>query len=77
MGRKFAGIDVARRASEVVLGIMNERKWSKTEMARQLGTTRYVIYLWLEGLTSPDVPSLQKIHALGGDVLYIVTGERR
>lgn len=76
MGRNFAGLDVARRASEVVLNIMDERNWNISEMAIKIRARRQDIYNWIKGEGIPDIVSLKKIHALGGDILYIVTGER-
>lgn len=49
---------------------------SLTFAAKALRCDRRIFSYWTNGQT-PDTRQLAKIHYLGGDVIYILTGKRR
>lgn len=67
-----AQIEIGRRAHCEVL-----RLFDKMEDARRaLGmTSNQLIYDWMDGC-APSAKYLQRLHYLGADVIYILTGRR-
>ena len=65
-------ISIGRRAYEEV-----ERIFGKDVDARaKLGMkSRQLLYDWMEGV-SPSAKYLQRLHYVGADVIYILTGVR-
>ena len=43
--------------------------------AAALGSDRKIVYTWHQG-NAPTAIYLQRLHELGADVLYILTGQR-
>lgn len=50
--------------------------YSNTELAQALGCSQTAINQWITGLTIPYAYYLAKLHRIGCDVIYILTGER-
>ena len=52
------------------------RLWpSPTEAAKKMGCHRNVVYTWERG-TAPSALFLARLDALGGNVLYVITGRK-
>lgn len=66
-------IEIGHRAFEEV-----SRLFESVKEARQMiGTNSHkLIYDWMEGV-APSAKYLQRLHYLGADVIYILTGVRR
>lgn len=65
-------IEIGQRAFEEVL-----RLFDRTEDAKAaLGVTgNRILYDWMSG-SSPSAKYLQRLHFVGADVIYILTGRR-
>ena len=50
--------------------------YSNTELSRAMGCSQTAIKQWITGDTIPYAYYLAKLHYLGCDVIYILTGER-
>jgi hypothetical protein len=77
MSRRKARLEIGQRAFEEVDKIFNVRKYGGTIMAtKTIGCHKNAIYEWGNG-KSPDAIHLQRLHELGADVIYILTGVRK
>lgn len=66
-------IEIGHRAFEEVSRLFESMK----EARQMIGTnSRKLIYDWMEGV-APSAKYLQRLHYLGADVIYILTGVRR
>lgn len=50
--------------------------FSQPELGKLLGADKKTLYNWEKGKSVPDSADLAMFHAIGGDVLYILTGSR-
>lgn len=55
---------------------INRLDISDAELSRKLGCSRTAINQWISGHTIPYAYYLAKLHYLGCDVIYILTGDR-
>lgn len=66
-------IEIGHRAFEEASRLFESMK----EARQMIGTnSRKLIYDWMEGV-APSAKYLQRLHYLGADVIYILTGVRR
>lgn len=72
MKRKF-DIEMGRRMCEEINRILPGK--SQRKVAVMLGCNKNAIKAWEDGCT-PSAMYLARIHHLGGDVIWILTGER-
>lgn len=72
MKRKF-DIEMGRRMCEEINRILPGK--SQRKVAVMLGCNKNAIKAWEDGCT-PSAMYLARIHRLGGDVIWILTGER-
>ena len=76
MPKRKADIEVGKRAFEEINRIFNLNKCgSITKVAKSIGCDKKTIYGWENGLT-PGTTYLIRLHHLGADVIYIMTGVR-
>ena len=68
-----AQIEIGRRAFEEVLRIIPKQKDAKTLLGMN---SNQLLYDWMEGC-APSAKYLQRLHYLGADVIYILTGMRQ
>lgn len=66
-----ADIEIGRRAFE----FFNARPEGVIAYCKKVGISHNTVYAWLYGNT-PSVYFLVKLHSLGADVMYILTGAR-
>lgn len=71
MPRRKADPCIGERAFEEAYTIAD----TLPEASKLLGADRKLLYSWLHGAT-PEVFYLLKLHELGADILYILTGQR-
>lgn len=69
--RKIADITIGHRAYEEVLRLFPIMK----DAERIIGCENYTIYKWRDGV-SPSAIYLQRLHELGADVIWILTGKK-
>lgn len=69
--RRKADINIGRRAYSVVLRMFPKMK----DAERIIGCDNDTIYRWNEGV-SPSAIYLQRLHELGADVIWILTGKK-
>ena len=72
MPRRKADPSIGRRAFEEVYNLAD----TLPAASKLLGADRKLLYSWHHGAT-PEVFYLVKLHDLGADILYILTGQRR
>lgn len=66
-------IEIGHRAFEEVSRLFESMK----EARQMIGTNSHkLIYDWMEGV-APSAKHLQRLHYLGADVIYILTGVRK
>lgn len=66
-------IEIGHRAFEEVSRLFESMK----DARRMIGTKSHkLIYDWMEG-AAPSAKYLQRLHYLGADVIYILTGVRK
>ena len=76
MPKRKADIEVGKRAFEELDRIFNLSKYvSITKAAKSIGCDKKAIYGWENGAT-PETIYLIRLHYLGADVIYIMTGVR-
>lgn len=76
MPRRKARIEIGQRAFEEVDKIFNVSKYGgMITAAKTIGCYKNAIYEWENG-KSPDAIYLQRLHEIGADVIYILTGRR-
>jgi hypothetical protein len=69
---KIADIKIGKRAYEEVLRLFARKK----DAVKMIGTSSpRIIYDWMNG-GAPSAKYLQRLHYLGADVIYILTGIR-
>lgn len=66
-------IEIGKRAFSEVLRIFPKLKDAKNSLGM---ASNQLIYDWMEGV-APSAKYLQRLHYLGADVIYILTGMRR
>lgn len=77
MPRRKARIEIGQRAFEEADKIFNVRKYGGMITAtKTIGCHKNAIYEWESGKT-PDAIHLQRLHEIGADVIYILTGVRK
>lgn len=73
MPKSTPRIEIGQRAFEEVSRLFDSQKVAK----QMLGiSSRQLIYDWMEGV-APSAKYLQRLHYLGADVIYILTGEKQ
>jgi hypothetical protein len=76
MPRRKARIEIGQRAFEEADKIFNVSKYGGMITAtKTIGCHKNAIYEWENG-RSPDAIHLQRLHEIGADVIYILTGRR-
>lgn len=76
MPKRKADIEVGKRAFEELDRIFNLSKYGGIiKAAKSIGCNRKSIHLWESGVT-PETIYLIRLHYLGADVIYIMTGVR-
>ena len=73
MPKSTPQIEIGQRAFEEIF-----RMFETMEAARNmLGiSSKQLVYDWMNGV-APSAKYLQRLHYVGADVIYILTGERR
>lgn len=72
---------MARRKTDVRIGYraaaeaMRLSGYSAATAALLLGAERKIVYIWADGC-APTAIYLQRLHEMGADVIYILTGRR-
>lgn len=72
MARRKADVRIGYRAAEEALRLSG---YSAATAALLLGAERKIVYIWSEGC-APTAIYLQRLHEMGADVGYILTGRR-
>ena len=49
---------------------------NQSELARKIGASRNLVYVWLNNYTIPSPYYLARLYEQGMDVIYVLTGER-
>ena len=76
MPKRKADIEVGKRAFEELDRIFNLSKYGGIiKAAKSIGCDKKTIYGWENGVT-PETIYLIRLHYLGADVIYIMTGVR-
>ena len=76
MPRRKARIEIGQRAFEEVDKIFNLKEYGgMITPTKTIGCHKNAIYEWENG-RSPDAIHLQRLHEIGADVIYILTGRR-
>ena len=76
MPKRKADIRVGERAHEELDRIFNLSKYGGiTKAAKSIGCDKKTIHGWESGVT-PETIYLIRLHYLGADVIYIMTGVR-
>lgn len=76
MARRKARLEIGHRTFEEVDKIFNVSKYGgMIAAAKTIGCHKNAIYEWESGKT-PDAIHLQRLHEIGADVIYILTGRR-
>ena len=77
MPRRKARLEIGHRAFEEVDKIFNVKKYGGMITAtKTIGCHKNAIYEWERG-KAPDAIHLQRLHEIGADVIYILTGVRK
>ena len=71
MAKRKCEIEIGYRAAEECLRLFRTQK----EGNMALGSSHNVIYDWGQGIT-PSAMFLARMHELGADVIWILTGKR-
>lgn len=71
MARRKADVRIGYRAAEEAFRIAHSAQYA----AVLVGGERKIVYTWSEG-NAPSAIYLQRLHELGADVIYILTGRR-
>ena len=76
MPKRKADIEVGKRAHEELGKIFDLHKYGGIiKAAKSIGCDKKAIYGWENGVT-PETFYLIRLHYLGADVIYIMTGVR-
>lgn len=76
MARRKARLEIGHRAFEKVDKIFDVSKYGGMIAAtKTIGCHKNAIYEWDDG-KAPDAIFLQRLHEIGADVIYILTGKR-
>ena len=65
-------VEIGKRAFEEVNRLFNSQKKAKVMLGI---SSRQLLYDWMEGV-APSAKYLQRLHYLGADVIYILTGDK-
>lgn len=77
MPKKKADVAFGYRAYEELDRIYELGKYGRAKSEiKTLGCNRKTIYEWKAG-TAPDAMYLARLHQMGADIIYILTGARR
>lgn len=77
MPRRKARLEIGYRAFEELERLYNVKKYgNKLLVSKMIGCNKKSIDGWEVG-TAPDAIHLQRLHELGADVIYILTGDRK
>ena len=71
MAKRKSPCDIGYRAFEECQRISDNME----RLGKQLGGSKTIMYTWADG-TSPSAMFLQRLHYMGADVMYILTGVR-
>lgn len=72
MPKRKADIRIGYRAAEEAMRLSG---YSAATAALRLGAERKIVYNWATG-DAPTAIFLQRLHEMGADVVYILTGRR-
>ena len=73
MPKSTPQIEIGKRAFEEVNRLFNNQKKAKVMLGI---SSRQLLYDWMEGV-APSAKYLQRLHYLGADVIYILTGDKK
>jgi hypothetical protein len=68
-----ADISIGYRAYEEVIRVFGKNVDARASLGMK---SRQLLYDWMEGV-SPSAKYLQRLHYVGADVIYILTGVRK
>ena len=68
-----AEIEIGKRAAKEAFRLFERSKDAQMAIC---GNNNGLIYHWMEGV-APSAKYLQRLHYLGADVIYILTGVRK
>ena len=66
-------IEIGKRAFEEVNRLFNNQKKAKVMLGI---SSQQLLYDWMGGV-APSAKYLQRLHYLGADVIYILTGDKK
>jgi hypothetical protein len=66
-------IEIGKRAFEEVNRLFDNQKKAKVMLGI---SSQQLLYDWMEGV-APSAKYLQRLHYLGADVIYILTGDKK
>ena len=72
MPKSTPQIEIGQRAFEEVSRLFDSQKVAKEMLGLSSGQ---LLYDWMQGV-APSAKYLQRLHNLGADVIYILTGEK-
>ena len=72
--KRKASIEIGRRALEECYRLFPGE--TDADISRRICGNRKLLYGWLTG-SAPESMYLQRLHYLGADVIYILTGETK
>lgn len=72
MPKSIPQIEIGKRAFEEVNRLFDNQKKAKVMLGI---SSQQLLYDWMEGV-APSAKYLQRLHYLGADVIYILTGEK-
>lgn len=73
MPKSIPQIEIGQRAFEEVSRLFDSQRVAK----EMLGiSSKQLLYDWMEGV-APSAKYLQRLHYLGADIIYILTGDRK
>ena len=77
MPRRKARIEIGHRAFEELERLYDVKKYGNKLLAsKMVGCDKKAIGGWENGV-APDAIHLQRLHEIGADVMYILTGVRK
>lgn len=77
MPRRKARIEIGQRAVEELERLYDVKKYgNKLLVSKMIGCDKKAIGGWENG-AAPDAIHLQRLHEIGADVIYILTGDRK
>jgi phosphoribosylformimino-5-aminoimidazole carboxamide ribonucleotide (ProFAR) isomerase len=77
MPRRKARIEIGHRAFEELERLYDVKKYgNKLLVSKMVGCDKKAIGGWENGV-APDAIHLQRLHEIGADVMYILTGVRK